>query len=83
MARSFVADTIPQHLKEYDPEWARAFYEGTVGLNCPHERMLNRVNTPVLLTHHMRGTDPETGNLLGALSDEQAAQVRRLMESAG
>ncbi|MCW1099027.1 alpha/beta hydrolase [Streptomyces sp. RS2] len=83
MARSFVADAIPQHLKEYDPEWARAFYEGTVGLNCPHERMLGRVSTPVLLTHHMRGTDPETGNLLGALSDEQAAQARRLMEAAG
>lgn len=83
MARSFVADAIPQHLKEYDPEWARAFYEGTVGLNCPHERMLGRVNTPVLLTHHMRATDPETGNLLGALSDEQAAQARRLMEAAG
>ncbi|GGV70718.1 alpha/beta hydrolase [Streptomyces longisporoflavus] len=83
MARSFVADVIPQHLKEYDPEWARAFYEGTVGLNCPHERMLGQVKTPVLLTHHVHGTDPETGNLLGALSDEQAAQARRLMESAG
>ncbi|MFK4548029.1 hypothetical protein RKD29_007625 [Streptomyces tendae] len=37
----------------------------------------------MLLTHHMRGTDRETGNLLGALSDEQAAQARRLMEAAG
>ncbi|MHC5262681.1 alpha/beta fold hydrolase [Streptomyces sp. UC4497] len=83
MARSFVADVIPQHLKEYDPEWARAFYEGTVGLNCPHERMLRQVKTPVLLTHHVHGTEPDTGNLLGALSDEQAAQAMRLMKSAG
>ncbi|MEW1997535.1 hypothetical protein ACFWFH_18975 [Streptomyces coelicoflavus] len=57
-ARSFVADGIPQHLKEYDPEWARSFYEGTVGLNCPHECMLGRVKTPVLLTHHLRGDRP-------------------------
>lgn len=91
MARYFVtdglpqhsADEIPQHLKEYDPEWARAFWEGTVGLNCPHERMLTQVRTPVLLTHHMRGIAPETGDRLGALSDEQAAQARLLMESAG
>ncbi|KAF2782342.1 hypothetical protein STPH1_7016 [Streptomyces sp. OM5714] len=82
-ARSFVADGIPQRLKEYDPEWARALYEGTVGLNCPHERMLGRVKTPVLLTHHLRGIDPETGKLLGALSDEQVVQTMRLMDSAG
>ncbi|MEU8709975.1 alpha/beta hydrolase [Streptomyces sp. NPDC048565] len=82
MARHFVADEIPQHMKEYDPEWGRAFWEGTVGLNCPHEHMLSQVKTPVLLTHHTRGTDPETGGRLGALSDEQAAQARRLMESA-
>lgn len=25
----------PQNLKEYDPEWARAFFEGTAGLNAP------------------------------------------------
>jgi hypothetical protein len=80
MARHFVADEIPQHLKEYDPKWARTFWERTVGLNCPHERMLSQVKTPVLLTHHTRGIDPETGDRLGALSDEQA---RRLMESAG
>ncbi|MER5551987.1 alpha/beta hydrolase [Streptomyces sp. NPDC002793] len=83
MARSFVAEEIPQHMKEYDPEWARVFWEGTVGLHCPHERMLPQVKTPVLLTHHMRGIDPDTGDLIGALSDEQAARARLLMESAG
>jgi pimeloyl-ACP methyl ester carboxylesterase len=74
---------VPQSLKEYDPEWARAFVEGTVATNCPHGRMLRQVKTPVLLTHHLRRVDPETGNLMGALSDQQAARARQLMEEAG
>ncbi|MGA5506990.1 alpha/beta fold hydrolase [Streptomyces umbrinus] len=82
-ARFFVSEEIPQHMKEYDPEWARAFWEGTVALHCPHERMLTQVKTPVLLTHHSHGIDPDTGNLVGALSDEQAARAKQLMESAG
>ncbi|MEU0474622.1 hypothetical protein [Streptomyces olivaceus] len=45
--------------------------------------MLTQVRTPVLFTHHMRGIAPETGDRLGALSDEQAAQARLLMGSAG
>jgi len=73
----------PQNFKEYDPEWARAFYEGTVAVNCPHDVMLRQVKTPVLLTHHMRAIDKDTGELLGALSDEQAAHAITLMESAG
>jgi hypothetical protein len=40
----------PQHLKEYDPEWGRAFWTGTVGAACDHERMLRAVEVPVLLT---------------------------------
>lgn len=83
MVRLFAAEEIPQNLKEYDPEWARAFWEGTVGRTCPHERMLSQVKTPVLITHHMRGVDPDTGVLIGAVSDEQAARARTLMESAG
>ena len=83
-ARFFVTDDgPPQHMKEYDPEWARAFYEGTVALHCPHDRMLTQVKTPVLITHHLRATNPETGDLIGALSDDQAAQAQKLMESAG
>ncbi|MFE1976172.1 alpha/beta fold hydrolase [Streptomyces hygroscopicus] len=73
----------PQNLKEYDPEWARAFHEGTVALNCPHDRMLSQVTTPVLVTHHTRSVDPDTGEPLGALSDEQAAHAVTLMRSAG
>ncbi|MGP3533275.1 alpha/beta fold hydrolase [Microbacterium sp. RD1] len=76
-------DEPPQNLREYDPEWGRAFIEGTVALNCPHDVMLSQVKTPVLVTHHMHMVDPETGELLGALSDEQADRARELMESAG
>ena len=82
--RLFPHDDEPsQNLKEYDPEWARVFYEGTVALNCPQDRMLAQVRTPVLMTHHGRAIDPDTGELLGALSDLQAGQARKLMESAG
>ncbi|GAA3201992.1 alpha/beta hydrolase [Microbacterium terregens] len=77
------ADEPPQNLREYDPEWGRAFIEGTVAVNCPHEVMLSQVKTPILITHHMHMVDPETGELLGALSDEQAERARELMESAG
>jgi pimeloyl-ACP methyl ester carboxylesterase len=73
----------PQNLKQYDPEWARAFWTGTVAASCDHARMLANVKVPVLLTHHFRKVDDATGDLLGALSDTQAARVRALIESAG
>jgi pimeloyl-ACP methyl ester carboxylesterase len=73
----------PQNLKEYDPEWGRAFWEGTVAQSCPHETLLAQVKVPVLLTHHFRIVNPESGNLLGALSDLQAAKVRELVGAAG
>jgi hypothetical protein len=79
-----VADEPPQNLKEYDPEWGRSFWSGTVGASCDHERMLQRVKVPaVLLTHHSRVTNEENGFLLGAMTDQQAEQVQRLLESAG
>jgi pimeloyl-ACP methyl ester carboxylesterase len=73
----------PQNLKEYDPEWARAFHTGTVAQACDHARMLERVKVPVLFTHHFRRVDEKTGLLMGALSDGQAARVRELLEKAG
>jgi pimeloyl-ACP methyl ester carboxylesterase len=73
----------PQNLREYDPEWGRAFWEGTVAKNCPHEMLLAQVKTPVLLTHHARFVTPDTGNLMGAMSDLQAAKARELMTQAG
>ena len=73
----------PQNLKEYDPEWGRAFWTGAVAASCDHERLLRSVTAPVLLTHHFRRVDDETGVLMGALSDVQAARVRQLLGEAG
>jgi pimeloyl-ACP methyl ester carboxylesterase len=73
----------PQNLREYDPEWARAFWTGTVTANCDHARMIAAVRVPVLFTHHFRMIDADTGSLIGAISDEQVEHVRRLVTGAG
>ena len=73
----------PQNLKEYDPEWGRSFWTGTVGASCDHERMLRSVKVPVLLTHHLRVTNDATGFLFGAMSDQQAQRVQLLLQVAG
>jgi pimeloyl-ACP methyl ester carboxylesterase len=73
----------PQNLREYDPEWGRAFSSGTVAAGCDHARMLSHVKVPVLFTHHFRITDPTTGRLLGAISDLQAAMVCEIVAAAG
>jgi len=73
-----------QELKEYDPEWGRAFWTGTVAASCDHERMLRSVTVPqVLLTHHFRVVDDATGALMGALADVQAQRVLALLGEAG
>ena len=76
-------ESPPQNLKEYDPEWGRAFWSGTVAASCDHERMLRAVKVPVLLTHHFRRVDETTGVLMGALSDVQAQRVLELVRGAG
>lgn len=73
----------PLNIQEYDPEWGRAFHQGTVSLSSPHHLLLAQVKTPILLTHHVHGIHPETGALMGAISDFQVSQVKRLVESAG
>lgn len=73
----------PQNLKEYDPEWGRAFWTGTVAASCDHERMLRSVKVPVLFTHHFRRVDETTGFLMGALSDLQAKRALELLAGAG
>jgi pimeloyl-ACP methyl ester carboxylesterase len=79
-----VPDEPSQNLKEYDPEWGRSFWTGTVGASCDHERMLRSVTVPaVLLTHHMRIADDGNGFLFGAMSDQQAQRVRDLLTGAG
>ncbi|MDQ6669348.1 MAG: alpha/beta hydrolase [Chloroflexota bacterium] len=73
----------PQNLKEYDPEWARAFSSGTVTAGCDHARMLASVRVPVLFTHHFRMVDLATGTIMGAISDLQAERTRELVAAAG
>lgn len=74
---------IPQRMKEYDPEWGRAFWEGSVFASCDHARMLASVKRPVLYTHHFRRVDENAGYLLGAASDLQAKRVCELVSQAG
>lgn len=76
-------DEPPQNLKEYDPEWGRAFWEGTVAKSCPHDALLAQVKTPILLTHHARIVFPDSGHLMGAMSDVQAAKAQEIMSGAG
>ena len=77
------AEEPPQNLKEYDPEWGRAFWTGTVAASCDHARMLKAVKVPVLFTHHFRHVDEATGFVMGAISDLQAGRVRAIVEEAG
>jgi pimeloyl-ACP methyl ester carboxylesterase len=74
---------VPQMLKEYDPEWARAFWEGTVYTGCDHARMLASIKCPVLYTHHFRHVDEADGHLFGAASDLQAKRACELVSDAG
>jgi pimeloyl-ACP methyl ester carboxylesterase len=73
----------PQNMKEYDPEWARAFVTGTATASCDHASMLSAVRCPVLLTQHFRAVDHDTGTVLGAISDQQAQRTRDLVTGAG
>jgi pimeloyl-ACP methyl ester carboxylesterase len=77
------ADGVPQRLKEYDPEWGRAFWTGTVAASCDHAAMLASVKVPVLFTHHFRNVDEATGTLMGASSDLQARRACELIAAAG
>jgi hypothetical protein len=79
-----IGDEPRQELKEYDPEWGRAFWTGTMAASCDHERMLRSVKVSrVLITHHLRIVDEGTGSLIGALADVQAERVRELLRDAG
>ena len=82
LSRMMNAEGPPQNMKEYDPEWGRAFWSGTVAASCDHARMLSSVKVPVLMTHHFRMTDGQ-GRLMGAMADVQAEYARALIERAG
>ena len=73
----------PQHIKEYDPEWAKAFNTGSVGASCDHAQMLSKVKCAVLFTHHFSKVDEKTGNLFGASAVRQVDQVERLVKNTG
>ncbi|MBU4317015.1 MAG: alpha/beta hydrolase [Proteobacteria bacterium] len=73
----------PQNMKEYDPEWAKAFITGSVGASCDHERMLAKVKCPVLFTHHLSKIDPETGRHSGASTVQQVDQVEAIVKKTG
>jgi pimeloyl-ACP methyl ester carboxylesterase len=73
----------PQNLREYDPEWAKAFVEGTVAASCRHDVMLAAAKVPMLLTHHSRHVDEATGRLFGALTDQQARRAGEIVKEAG
>ena len=45
--------------------------------------MLASVKVPVLMTHHGRHTDENTGMLIGALSDLQAKRAGDIIKGAG
>jgi pimeloyl-ACP methyl ester carboxylesterase len=78
-----LSDTPPQTLKEYDPEWGRAFWSGSFSAACPHDTVLRAVKVPVLFTHHLRLVDETSGVLMGAISDLQVERVRQLVTGAG
>jgi pimeloyl-ACP methyl ester carboxylesterase len=73
----------PQNMREYDPEWGRACAEGTFAANAPAQSFLSQAKVPMLLTHHARMLDPETGIYVGALSDFQAQKAGQLVRAAG
>ena len=72
-----------QQLKEYDPEWARGCFEGTISASCNHARMLSQVKCPVLHTRHMSFMDEQSGKLYGSVSDEQMKQIESILKSTG
>jgi pimeloyl-ACP methyl ester carboxylesterase len=74
---------IPQNMREYDPEWGKAFVSGIATASCDHANMLANVKVPVLLTHHFHKVDETTGTLVGALSDLQARRAGELVRAAG
>jgi pimeloyl-ACP methyl ester carboxylesterase len=77
----------PQNIKEYDPEWARAFLDGSVNAGCDHARMLSQVRCPVLLTDH--GPELELTIIdglqanMGAMTGLQAQGIREFVTAAG
>ena len=54
------AEEPAQNLKEYDPEWGRAFWTGSVAASCDHSQMLSRVSAEEP-AQNLKEYDPEWG----------------------
>ena len=73
----------PQNLREYDPEWGKAFVSGSATASCGHENMVAHVRVPLLFTHHFHQIDEATGTLTGAISDLQVRRAEELVTASG
>jgi hypothetical protein len=82
-ARATAPQGPPQNLREYDPEWGKAFVSGSATASCDHENMVTHVKVPVLFTHHFHQIDQATGTLTGAISDLQVRRAEELVTAAG
>ncbi|MFI1683149.1 hypothetical protein [Streptomyces sp. NPDC020607] len=69
--------TPPQHLKEYDPEWGQAWANDTANDGVDHATLLAQEKTTVLLTCHFHMTDPDTGQLMGAMTERAISWIMR------
>jgi pimeloyl-ACP methyl ester carboxylesterase len=79
----FPTNEPPQNLKEYDPEWGKASWDGSMTGSCNHAQMLARVKSPILHTRHLMFKDKVSGQIKGLLSDEQVSKVEELVKSTG
>jgi pimeloyl-ACP methyl ester carboxylesterase len=75
----FRARMIVRGFSEYDPEFSRAFLDGSAGVDFDHADALRRVRCPMLLIHANWFIHPTHG-LVGAMSDTDAARVRDLVD---
>jgi len=70
-------------MKEYDPEWGRAFWEGSVFASCDHARMLRASSARCCTRTTFASSMKTDGHLLGAASDVQAKRVCELVAQTG
>jgi pimeloyl-ACP methyl ester carboxylesterase len=68
-------------LSEYDPEFTRAFLDGSPGEGFSHEEALKRVKCPLLLLQAHSFRHPTLG-LVGAMDDEDVRRVLSLVPQA-
>lgn len=67
-------------LSQFDPNFSRAFVDGTVGEGFDHAETLARITQPVLFLH--ANWSMRQGRLLGALDDADVARVQRLVKGS-